>query len=285
MVAATKRLSVGHTAITWADDKVEDAVRTIAHLGFHGIEVFSWVLGALKEKNALDLFRRNGIPLVSSYFSMDIVDPAARETEMGKLAAWGGIVKELGGGFATLGGNGLDRTKFLFKDHQRHITSTLNEMGRRLMDMGLRLVFHPHTGTPVETEAEIRAVLDGVDASCVGFAPDVGQIQKGGADPARLVRDYVSMIGLVHLKDYCGTVEHDADGNEKDSSGFCCYSPLGKGVVDLAGILDYLEHSRFNGFVMVELDPGKAMPMSADRAVTVNRDYLAALGYRFEERR
>jgi inosose dehydratase len=285
MAAETRRLKIGHTAITWPDEMVGDAVRVISDLGFHGIEVFSWLIAGLKEAGRSDIFRANNIPLVSSYFSVDIVDPSKQQGEMERLVSWGGMVKALGADFATLGGNGIDRRRFAFRESQCYITTTLVNMGRRLADIGLRLVFHPHTGTPVEKEDEIRAVLDGVNPSYVGFAPDVGQIQKGGGDPLSLVRHYISLVGLVHLKDFSGTVTFDANGVERDSSGFCCYSPLGKGVVDLPGLLAFLEASSFEGYVMVELDPGRDMPMAPQEAVRINKEYLSSLGYTFLARR
>jgi hypothetical protein len=55
-------------------------------------------------------------------------------------------------------------------------------------------------------------------------------------------------------------------------------------VVDLAGILDVLEQSAFDGPVMVELDYGPSMPMTAEEAVGINKQYLESLGYRFVQR-
>ena len=284
MTLQTRRLRIGHTAITWDDDHIEDAVRTISRLGYEGIEVFSWTLGALRDEGKLDLFETYDIPLVSSYFSVDIVDPRKRSGESAKLEDWGRLVASLGAGAATLGGNGVDRRSFDFAEHRAYIVRTVNEMGSRLADLGLALNFHPHTGTPVETEGEIRSLLDGVDASHVGFAPDVGQIQKGGADPIRLLEEYLPMVGLVHLKDFCGTVRFDDNGEEVDSSGFVGYTPLGRGAVDLARALDLLEASSYEGYIMVELDRGRNMPMSAEEAVGINTEYLESRGYTFRHR-
>lgn len=280
----TRRLKVGHTAITWEDGRIEDAIRTIAELGYHSIEIFSWTLDELRSQDRLDLFEKYGIPLTSSYFSVDIVDPARRDAELEKVADWGELLKSMGGNSATLGGNTVDRRSFDFPAHRDYITRTVNEIGRRLADVGIQLNFHPHTGTPVETEPEIRGLLDRVDSSVVGFAPDVGQIQKGGTDPMRILADYQSLVRLVHLKDFGGTVEFDDDGSEIDSTGFVCYTPLGQGVVDLPRILDTLESSSYDGYVMVELDPGEQMPTTAAEAARQNKEYLESLGYDFVDR-
>ena len=277
----SRRLIVGHTAITWPDTRVEDAVKCCAALGFKAFETFGWVLAALEGQNRMDIFKKHGIPLVSSYFSCDIVNPDARDAEMEKLTNWGRILSAEGGKWATFGGNGVNRRTFNINEHKSYIAGFLNEAAKRLRDAGVGLNFHPHTGTPIETAAEIDVLFGSVDTDLIGFAPDVGQIQKGGSDPIEYLKKYLSITRLVHLKDYSGSVEFDADGREIDTSGFTCYSPLGKGVVKLAEMLDILEGSDFNGYIMVELDIGKNMPMTAEEATTISRDYLASQGYKF----
>jgi len=276
-----RRLAVGHTAITWPDSRVEDAVKCCASLGFKAFETFGWVLAALEGENRMDIFEKYGIPLVSSYFSLDIVNPGAREAEMAKLENWGRILAGAGGKWATFGGNGVDRRTFNLADCRAYVAGFVNEAAKRLRESGIGLNFHPHTGTPIETAAEIDMFFGDVDTGLVGFAPDVGQIQKGGSDPVEYLKKYLSIVRLVHLKDYSGSVEYGADGKEIDTSGFTCYSPLGKGVVRLEEMLGILEGSAFDGYIMVELDIGKNMPMTAEAATKISRDYLASVGYKF----
>jgi inosose dehydratase len=212
------------------------------------------------------------------------VNPDARANEMAKLGEWTDIVAGMGGKFATFGGNAVNRRSFKFEDHKKYIVEFVNEAAKLLEGKGMKLNFHPHTGTPVETEQEIRSFLDAIDTKYVGFAPDIGQIQKGGADPLKLVKDYLSIVRLVHFKDFGGKVSFDADGKEIDSTGYVCYAPLGQGVVNLTGILEVLENSSFDGPIMVELDKGKTMPISAEEAVTIDKKYMENLGYRFVKR-
>lgn len=285
MAIANPRLLVGHTGITWPDPEAEQGIKHISRLGFHGIELFAWVLKAFHDNGRSDICAEYGIPLISSYYSVDIADPSKREAEMAKLAEWTGIVASMGGKFATLGGNSVGRKSFCFDENRKYIAAFVNDAAKILESKGLKLNFHPHTGTPVETEAEIRSFFDAVDTDLVGFAPDIGQIQKGGADPVKICEDYISIIRLVHLKDYCGRVAYDSDGQEIDQSGFACYSPLGQGVADLDSALEILEnHAGFNGPIMVELDCTANMPMSAERAVSINRDFMERLGYSFIDR-
>ena len=279
-----RRLKVGHTGITWFDNEAENAIKTIAKLGFHGAEIFGWGLNSKKQEGKLDLFEKYDLPFVSSYFTLDIMNPAKKEEALQKLDTWAKILVEKGGRYVTLGGDMFNRKGYDFNEHKSYIVSFVNEIGKILNDMGLVLGFHPHTGTPVETREEIESFMDSVDTTYVGFSPDVGQIQKGGSDPKDIVNKYLSIIKLVHLKDFCGKVEYDEDGREIDTSGYLAYCPLGEGVVDLPKILDIMENSDFDGYIMAELDRGPEMPISAEEAVQRNAEYLKKLNFKFVER-
>ncbi|MDR2932083.1 MAG: sugar phosphate isomerase/epimerase [Oscillospiraceae bacterium] len=281
-----RRLKIGHTGITWAGKDIETAVATISKLGYHGVEVFGADLDRLEKEGRSDLFDRYDIPLISSYCSINLVDPSAKEDSFNKIARWGSLMKKHGAKYICLGGDSINRMNYNYNDYKDYILNMVNEAGRRFADMGLALCYHPHTGTPIETAHEIRTLMEGVDAKVVAFAPDVGQIQKGGADAVQIVKDYLELVRHVHFKDYDGVpVKYTPDGKEIDSSGFACYTPLGKGIVDLPAILDLLEMSAFDNMVMVELDGGETVPMPQEEALTISRDYLKELGYSFRERK
>ena len=98
--------------------------------------------------------------------------------------------------------------------------------------------------------------MEAVNTKNLKFAPDVGQLQKGGADAAKVVKDFLPLVKHMHLKDYKGWQWY---------SGYC---PLGMGTVDIPTILDMVEGVGLNPDVMVELDPFPDGPMTSapDRA-------------------
>ncbi len=112
---------------------------------------------------------------------------------------------------------------------------------------GLPSGLHQHTGICVESRDETYAVMDAVNTKYVRFAPDIGQLTKGGADALQVVKDHLSIVEHMHLKDY--------DGKDRNMVGYC---PLGQGKVDVIGILDVIEKkekkTKLKGMVMVELD-------------------------------
>ncbi len=277
-------LKIGHTAITWSDLDVETAVQTISELGYVGVEVFGWTLKSLKEQNRLDIFEKHNIPLVSSYFSANIIDPAKKDEALGKLTSWLEILRDMNCKVVAMGGDSIDRRGYNYFDHKGYIVDTVNEYAKLMADYGVTCCFHQHTGTPVESFDETIDFMNSVNTEYVKFGPDVGQIHKGGSDPLVIVKDFVSIMKHVHLKDYDGVpLRHDENGKEIDSSGFACYTPLGQGVVDLPGILKILVDNNYTGMVNVELDGGKVVPIDQRKALTISKNYLLGQGCKFRK--
>jgi inosose dehydratase len=142
-------------------------------------------------------------------------------------------------------------------------------MGKALADIGVVGVLHQHTGTCVETRDETYAVMEAVDTRHVKFGPDVGQLQKGGVDPVKVVRDFLPAVRHVHMKDFDGGPHY---------LGYC---PLGTGKVDVAGLAALLESSGNDLMIMCELDPSPSPPHTPLEAARINKAAMAALGYTF----
>ena len=79
----------------------------------------------------------------------------------------------------------------------------------------------------------------------------------------------------MHLKDYIGgPVEHDADGNYIDPTGYVGYTPIGHGSLPMPEMFAYLEEIEFDDLVMVELDYTPASPRPAREAAAMSKRYL-----------
>ena len=133
---------------------------------------------------------------------------------------------------------------------------------------------HPHWGTTAETRLEIELLLSMLDFDLVCFAPDCGQIAKGGANPTEVVRPYVDIVRHVHLKDV------SAEWEEMKRKGVPLKSPegyaeLGEGVVDLKSFLDLILSTGFSGWLMAELDK---TDKSGRESAEINKAFLTAVG-------
>ena len=135
---------------------------------------------------------------------MNLTDSAQRQKSIAATVVTGKLVKKLGGTVIVIGPNGVRRDGYDFAANKANIIAALNEVGRALTDIGLTPVLHQHTGTCVETRDETYAVMEAVDTRLMKFGPDIGQLQKGGADPVQVVKDFLPIVHHMHLKDFSG---------------------------------------------------------------------------------
>jgi inosose dehydratase len=270
--AAARRLKVGHTGITWGfkPADAEQAIKDVGSLGFSGYESFGNVLEYWDKQGGLKpLLDAAQVPLRSAYCPVNLTDPTKRKDEVDKIVRWGRLIRACGGSVAVIGPNNVDRPTYLFAEHKTHIVEALNDIGKALADLGVVGALHQHTGTCVETRDETYATMEAVDTRHVKFGPDVGQLQKGGSDPVKVVKDFLAVVRHVHMKDFDGGPHY---------LGYC---PLGKGKVDVAGLAALLESSGNDLMIMCELDPSPNQPLAPLEAARINKAAMAALGYQF----
>jgi inosose dehydratase len=275
--AQSRKLRIGCTALIWGavprtPENLTAAVRDMASLGFHGFETFASIVNDWDAKGTLGpLIEEYRIPLISGYATVQLTNTSARKDDLAQLIQWGKAVRKHGGRFMVLAPNGVKRTEYTFSEHKADIVAGLNEYATAMNDVGLGAGLHQHTGTAVETRDETYAVMEAVDTRHCKFAPDVGQLQKGGADAAKVVKDLLPITVHMHLKDYKGW-EH-----------FAGYCPLGEGTVDLKAILDMVEGANPNANIMHELDGSANAPYPPLRTAQIGKAYLQKLGYTFRD--
>jgi inosose dehydratase len=272
------KLRIGYTCITWntfpprsGDDATLDlALKDIAAEGFWYFETFPEILDNWDQRDKLEpLIAEYKVPLLSGYITGDLVNPSTRKDEIARITRLSKVVKKFKGSYIVLAPNGVNRDTYNFQEHRVAIISALNDYAAVITDLGLRTGLHQHTGTAIMTRDEVYAVMDAVDTRNLKFAPDVGQLQKGGADAAKVVKDYLPLVTHMHLKDYKGWPYY---------GGYC---PLGMGIVDVPAILNMVESKGLEVGVMVELDPSKDGPMTPLETAKATKAYLERMGCEF----
>ncbi|MFF0267141.1 sugar phosphate isomerase/epimerase family protein [Kribbella sp. NPDC004536] len=127
---------------------------------------------------------------------------------------------------------------------------------------GVRPALHPHVGSSVEVESEVRAVLDGVPAGVLGFGPDTGHLAWAGMTPHVVMAEYADRIAAVHLKDvHLEQAEQaraaDAGYFEATVTKYRVWTEPGRGDVDLMAAIGTLPDT-FDGWLIVEVDVPEA---------------------------
>ena len=272
-------LHIGHTGITWGiPGDVAQAYHDVADLGYQGFETFARTILTWNDQPGgyQALVAACGIPTVAGYCGKTWIDSATVEADMTAARHEAAALQAVGGETLVLAcgrrpPGGCTPAQF------RRLAVALNEIGRFCRDLGLQTGLHPHTGTAIETKEDIDAIMALLDPEAVGFAPDTGQIAKGGSDLLDVLRTYRTRITHVHLKDWGGTYERSIDGKEIDVTGYVNYVPIGLGILPMREILDFLDAMPFAGWVNVELDGTPKAPRPPREAALLSRRYLGSV--------
>ncbi|HEX6074312.1 MAG TPA: TIM barrel protein [Micromonosporaceae bacterium] len=155
---------------------------------------------------------------------------------------------------AATGRDGYDARPRLDDAGWKTLLSTLDRITGQAAGRGVTAALHPHVGTMVETRAEVRRVLDGCE---VRFCLDTGHLLIGGTDPAELARDVPDRVAHVHLKDVDARLAERVRAGDLSYTGAVragIYRPLGRGDVDIAGIVAALEDVGYQGWYVMEQD-------------------------------
>ncbi len=275
-------MKIGHTGITWGiPGDVEEAYRDTAELGYLGFETFAATILRINEsrpggyRSLVDSF---AIPTAAAYCYKEWINPdsAAADLESARREADG--LSVLPGGETLVLQAGPRPAHGYTPDQFRRLADALNSIGDYCHQVGLAAGLHPHTGTAIETRDDIDTIMDLVDEALIGFAPDTGQIAKGGSDILEVMRTYRHRIVHVHLKDWNGSYARDADGKEIDRSGYVNYEPVGNGILPMPEIFAILAaDGGSDGWINVELDGTARAPRPAREAARMSHYYLETL--------
>jgi myo-inosose-2 dehydratase len=132
---------------------------------------------------------------------------------------------------------------------------------------GVRLAYHHHMGTIVQSGADIAALMSSTGSS-VHLLLDTGHASWGGADPAALALRHRDRIAHVHAKDVRAAVRRRADAADWSFLQAVVegvFTVPGDGDVDFAGVFSAL--GDYSGWVVVEAeqDPARAHPLTYAR--------------------
>lgn len=143
---------------------------------------------------------------------------------------------------------------------------------------GLQATFHLHAGTWVETRDDLEQLLRRAPAPLVKLCWDVGHAICGGVDPIDVVRAHPERIAYLHLKDVDGDV---LAGVRRDGVPFAdavrrrVFTELGRGILDVPGLLTALREIDYSGWLMVEQDSTWLPPLESAKA---SRSFLRSQG-------
>jgi inosose dehydratase len=155
---------------------------------------------------------------------------------------------------AATGRDGYDARPELDGAGWATLLRNLDRLTAAALRHGVTATLHPHVGTMVERPDEVYRVLDG---SAIPLCLDTGHLLVGGGDPAGLAQEVPHRIAHVHLKDVdAGAAARVRSGEVSytDAVAAGMYRPLGRGDVDVAGIVASLSDAGYEGWYVLEQD-------------------------------
>lgn len=173
----------------------------------------------------------------------------------------------------------------VFDDEQwEAMISGLGEMGRIAAEHGLRINYHHHTGTGVQSSEDIDRLMADTVAGETWLLLDTAHLLVGGGDPMDVLTRHEGRIGHVHLKNLRQPVldrMHEQSLSFWDAlrQGIFTVPGDAEGCIDFAPLLRKLADDGWSGWLVVEAeqDPATAHPLELFRTARRHIAQLAGL--------
>jgi inosose dehydratase len=268
--AATAKITVGYAAITWGGNDVQ-AIDDVASLGFKGIQLRSSAVDRFADKPAelKALLQQRHLTMAVLSSGNIRLDPAFEAEDLAKHTKNAQFVRAVGGLHLQV----LDeppKGKTLAAEDFKRMGRLLTELGKRTADVGIPLVYHNHMNSMSQPPEGTAAIMDASDPKYVRLLLDVAHCQQGGGDPVKAVTQYRDRIQVVHLKD----VVSPAPAVDGAPPRPYQWVELGRGTVNLKGVLEALNQIGFQGWGIIELDSVPDKSRTPKDCAVINRDYV-----------
>lgn len=278
-----QNVKLGIAPIGWTNDDLPDlgkentfeqCISEMALAGFEGTEVGNKYPRNTNElKKALEL---RDLEVASAWFSSFITTKPFEQTKMSflnhrdflhEMGAKVIVVSEQG---YSIQGNleaRLFEDKPIFsEDNWKALAEGLNELGKLAAEQDMKIVYHHHMGTGVQTTEEINKLMEMTDEHYVSLLYDTGHLHLSGESVIEVLENHFDRIKHVHLKD----VRQEVANNLKtDQLSFLTgveqgvFTVPGDGDVDFKPVFEILAQRGYKGWMVVEAeqDPAKANPL------------------------
>jgi inosose dehydratase len=290
------KVRIGINPITWTNDDVpelggdtplEVCLAETRQAGYAGTELGgkfprqSAVLGPIME--------RYGLAVISGWYDGRCAEQEVA-AEMEAITPHLQLLKDMGSAHVVYadtsrGRHGaiwepISRRPALGADEWPAYGRKLTELAERMADFGVRMAFHHHMGTIVESDGDVGLLMRHT-GEAVGLLYDTGHSAFSGGDPLALVKAHVKRIVHVHCKDARRPVLEKARSEDMSFMGAVMegiFTVPGDGFIDYPAILAVLAGAGYSGWLVVEAeqDPKKAHPLTYATLGFRNLSRLAA---------
>ncbi|MGA8677155.1 MAG: sugar phosphate isomerase/epimerase, partial [Candidatus Acidiferrales bacterium] len=191
----------------------ERILEEIVSAGFTGTELGPFGYFPTDPEVLNKTLQRFGLTMLSSFVPVPLTEPSHVEKVIEHVRKVGALLSALGARLLVLadcqtpqrreiaGRVPVDGSKSLTLAQWKQVGEVIQKVEQAAADFGLRVVFHPHVATFVETPLEVERLFDALAATQVGLCLDTGHCVYGGGDPVDEARKYRSLLHYIHIKD------------------------------------------------------------------------------------
>ncbi|WP_400163311.1 myo-inosose-2 dehydratase [Brevibacillus sp. TJ4] len=305
----TYNCQIGIAPISWVNDDIpglgdhytqDQVLQEMAELGYVSTEMgrlFMQDPPRLKAK-----LEQYGIRLASKFVGTLFSDPDRLDSELHAFAQWVAYLNEMGSKHVIaceMGGSmhwdprrapGEKTVEKLTEAGWASLAEGLHRAAKLCQEQGMRLVYHYHAGTVVETAAEVDRLMELTDPALVHLLYDTGHALYGGYDPLQLLDKYAERIAYVHVKDVRAEVLQQVRQEQLDFRSAVLrglFTVPGDGCIDFAPIFRKLKEMHYDGWIIVEAeqDPAIAHPYTYAQKAKAYLDATIEAVYRTGQER
>ena len=253
------------------DTPLESVLRDILEVGFSGVELGGkFPRDPAQLRSLLESYR---LDLVGGWYSSNLLVQDA-EAEIEALRAHLDLLQALGSNVFIIAETSnaihgdraqpITNSPILGADDWRQFGDRMTKVADYIEAEGLRLAYHHHLGTVVETGPQLDSFLN-VTGYNVGLTLDTGHAALGGIDAVAVINQVPERIAHVHCKDVRRSVfETIYNGGSSFLDGVLqgMFTAPGDGDLDFQPVFEALSGMNYSGWVIVEAeqDPAVADP-------------------------
>lgn len=281
----TINAKIGINPISWSNDDLqyiggevplETCLTQAAEAGYAGVELgnkFPRDAGLLKP-----ILAEHGLSLVSGWYSGQLLERDQNE-EVAAMKAHASLLQAMGCEvliFAEVTGcihsepaTRLSQRPQIPAVDWARFGNRMSAVGAVAADYGLKLSYHHHMGTVVQSTEDIDALMNETSDD-VHLLLDAGHAVFAGVDPVALAQQYASRIAHVHCKDIRPQVLancQNRDASFLDAVLDGVFTVPGDGFINFPGLFRELAASDYHGWVVVEAEQDPSVAPSSEYAI------------------
>jgi inosose dehydratase len=267
----------------------------IAAAGYSGTELGPYGFLPAEPAALRRELERRSLTLCSAFIDVELGNPAAHEAGLADITSLATLISAAGAKLLVLSdkitparnavaGRRREANQISWSEAEWQAAAiAIRKVIALCKAARLRVAFHHHAGSHVETPEEIDRLFSLFPADELGLCLDTGHYVYGGGDAIAFLERQVSRVWCVHLKDIYDAKSAEARWERMNFHAAVrhgIFAPLGKGNFDFPRVLSLLKDGHYDGWVVVEADvlSGGAGADAPLANAIAGREYLRKLG-------